>query len=141
MSAQCVPARRAPLAARLGRLAFLLALTLAFMAPYAAAQQRKPDRWQAVMENGDIAWDFRLVALKDDRLSIRQGDSLSELKVGDITELRLIQPSEMQLGAGAVGGAGSALTGADDLVFDMRPLDFGERLRVVQQVMVKYPPQ
>src|SRR5512134_1344950 len=106
-----------------------------------AAQQRRPDRWQAVMENGDIAWDFRLVALKDDRLSIRQGDSLSELKVGDITELRLIQPSEMQIGTGAVGGATGALTGADDLVFDMRPLDFAERLRVVQQVMVKYPPQ
>lgn len=106
-----------------------------------AAQQRRPDRWQAVMENGDIAWDFRLVALKDDRLAIRQGDSVSELKVGDITELRLIQPSEMQLGAGAVGGAASALTGADDLVFDMRPLDFAERLRVVQQVLLKYPPQ
>jgi hypothetical protein len=105
------------------------------------AQQRRPDRWQAVMENGDIAWDFRLVALKGDRLTVRQADSLSELKVGDIMELRLIQPSEMQLGAGAVAGAGSALTGADDLVFDMRPLDFAERLRVVQQVMVKYPPQ
>ena len=116
-------------------------VSLAISTSYAAAQQRKPDRWQAVMENGDIAWDFRLVALKGDRLTIRQADSLSELKVGDMTELRLIQPSEMQLGAGAVAGAGSALTGADDLVFDMRPLDFADRLRVVQQVMVKYPPQ
>jgi hypothetical protein len=119
----------------------LLLTLLVLVTLPAAAQGRRPDRWQAVMENGDIAWDFRLVALKDDRLSISQGDSLSELKVGDITELRLIQPSEMQIGTGAVGGATGALTGADDLVFDMRPLDFAERLRVVQQVMVKYPPQ
>lgn len=123
------------------RAAIILALALTCVAADANAQTRRPDRWQAVMENGDIAWDFRLVALKDDRLTIRQGDSTAVLRVGDITELRLIQPSEMQIGTGAVGGATNALTGADDLVFDMRPLDFAERLRVMQQVMVKYPPQ
>lgn len=116
-------------------------LGLTLLGAQATAAQSRPDRWQAVMENGDIAWDFRLVALQDDRLTIRQGDAVSDLKVGDITELRLIQPSEMRIGAGTVAGAMGALTGTDDVVFDLRPLDFGERLRVVQQVMLKYPPQ
>jgi hypothetical protein len=42
---------------------------------------------------------------------------------------------------GTAGGAFGALSGSDDIVFDMTLLDFAERLRTVQQVMLKYPPK
>ena len=105
------------------------------------AQQRRPDRWQVVLDNGDIIWDFRLVKLDGDQLQVRQSDTTATIAVGTIKELRLIQPSEMRIGTGNVAGATGALTGADDVVFDLTPLDFAARLRAVQQIMTKYPPE
>ena len=52
----------------------LLLLLVALMAGSVPveAQQRRPDRWQAVLDNGDIIWDFRLVKLDGDQLQVRQ---------------------------------------------------------------------
>ena len=76
------------------------------------AQQRRPDRWQAVLDNGDIIWDFRLVKLDGDQLQVRQSDTTATIAVGTIKELRLIQPSEMRIGTGNVASAPSIRAGS-----------------------------
>ena len=124
---------------RLARPLMLLVLALVVTTGSLVAQERRPDRWQAVLDNGDIVWDFRLVKLQGDQLQVRQSDTLAVIAVGTIKELRLIQPSEMRIGTGNVAGATGALTGSDDVVFDLTPLDFAARLRAVQQIMTKYP--
>ena len=105
----------------------------------AAAQAKGEDRWQLTLENGGIVWDVRLRQLTGDQLQVSQADSLFAVRVGDIREMRRFRKSEMQLGGGATAGAMSALTGADDEVFDFAPLDFGARLRAVQQIMLQRP--
>jgi hypothetical protein len=60
------------------------------------------------------------------------------VEVGKVKEMRLFQPSELQMGT--AGAAFGALSGSDDIVFDMTLLDFAERLRTVQQIFQKYPP-
>ena len=116
----------------------LLGLLLALIHPATSAAQAKPDRWQITLQNDELLWDIRLVSLEEDKLTYRQADSTAVVQVGDIRELRLFQPSELQMGT--AGAAFGALTGSDDIVFDMTLLDFAERLRTVQQVFQKYPP-
>ena len=108
-------------------------------APAPSAAQAKPDRWQITLQNDEFLWDIRLVSLDGDKLTFRQADSMGVVEVGQVKEMRLFQPSELQLGT--AGAAFGALTGSDDIVFDMTLLDFAERLRTVQQVFQKYPPQ
>ena len=79
------------------------------------------------------------MSLDGDKLTYRQADSTRVVTVGEIREMRLFQASELQLGT--AGAAFGALTGSDDVVFDMTLQDFAERLRTVQQVMLKYPPR
>jgi hypothetical protein len=69
---------------------------------------------------------------------IRQSDSLVRVPVEHITEVRLIRKSESTLGGGD-GAAMSALTGADDEIYDLGPLDFAERLRTVQKILLLHP--
>lgn len=106
--------------------------------------QDKPktdDRWQIGLENGQYIWDVRLVRLQGDSLVFRQADSLGSVSVQQIGELRLIQKSEMRLGAGAgAGGAISALTGSDDEVYDLLTLDYPARIRSIQQILLLHPP-
>lgn len=120
---------------------FLLryALFAMLLLPATSSAQTRPDRWQLTMDNDEIIWDIRLVKLEGDTLTYRQADSLKAVSAGKVREMRLLVPSEMQLGT--AGAAYGALTGADDVVFDMTLLDFAERLRTVQQVLLKYPPQ
>jgi hypothetical protein len=117
---------------------FLLGLLAVLTAPVPLAAQTKPDRWQITLQNDDLLWDIRLVSLEGDKLTFRQADTTGVVEVGTIKEMRLFQPSELQLGT--AGAAFGALTGSDDIVFDMTLLDFAERLRTVQQVFQKYPP-
>lgn len=107
-------------------------------APAPSAAQAKPDRWQITLQNDEFLWDIRLVSLDGDKLTFRQADSTGVVEVGQVKEMRLFQPSELQLGT--AGAAFGALTGSDDIVFDMTLLDFAERLRTVQQIFQKYPP-
>ena len=59
-----------------------------------------------------------------------------------INEIRLIRKSEIQIGAGGPGGAAgamSALVGGDDEVYDLTPLEFGDRLRTIQKILLLHP--
>jgi hypothetical protein len=118
---------------------FACLVLLAALAVPAEAQSKSDDRWQITLENGGIVWDVRLKQLVDDRLEVTQQDSVIAVKVGDIREMRRFRKSDMQIGAGTTAGAMAALTGADDEVFDFGPLDFGARMRAVQQILVQRP--
>jgi hypothetical protein len=110
------------------------------LAPRLAAQARaQDDRWQISLDNDQYVWDIRLVRLDGDSLFVRQSDSLLGVPVAQIRELRLIRKSEVQLGGGDAGGAMSALTGADDEVYDLSPLEFAERIRTVQRILLMHP--
>jgi hypothetical protein len=119
----------------------LLVCSLALFAPRASDAQTKKDadRWQVTYDSGQVLWDVRLVKLAGDSLQVRRGDSLAAVPVGKITELRLIKKSEMEVGAPG-GGAMAALMGSDDEVYDLTPLEFSDRLRVVQKIFLYHPP-
>jgi hypothetical protein len=118
----------------------LVLCTLALSARASDAQTNNDaDRWQVTYDTGQILWDVRLVKLAGDSLQVRRGDSLAVVPVGKITELRLIKKSEMELGAPG-GGAMAALMGSDDEVYDLTPLEFSDRLRVVQKIFLYHPP-
>lgn len=102
-----------------------------------AAQQN--DRWQITLDRDRYVWDVRLARLDGASLVVRQADSSLAVPVEQITEIRLIRKSEMQLGDGA--GAMSALTGSDDEVYDLTPLDFAERVRAIQKILLYHPPE
>jgi hypothetical protein len=133
------------------RLALLTALLTTGTAGLAAAQDAPPsstqvnpaslrgDRWQITLADGTILWDLRLVRLDGDRLVVTLRDSTETVKVGDIDEIRLLKKSEFALGTGG-GGAMAALMGADDEIYDFKPLEFGDRLRAVQRLLVHHPP-
>jgi len=116
----------------------LLGLLATLAAPGPSAAQAKNDRWQITLQNDELLWDIRLVSLDGDKLTYRQADSTGVVPVGEVKEMRLFQASELQLGT--AGAAFGALTGSDDIVFDMTLQDFAERLRTVQQIFQKYPP-
>jgi len=113
-------------------LVVLLALTRT-----AAAQD---DRWQVALDDDRYVWDVRLVRLDGDSLVVRQSDSLVRVPVAHVNEIRLIRKSEMQMaGGGTTAGAMSALVGGDDEVYDLAPLDFADRLRAVQKILLLHP--
>jgi hypothetical protein len=122
----------------MSRLFACLALLGVLSVP-AEAQSKSDDRWQITLEQGGIVWDVRLKQLVEDRLEVTQQDSVIAVKVGDIREMRRFRKSDMQIGAGTTAGAMAALTGADDEVFDFGPLDFGARMRAVQQILLQRP--
>jgi hypothetical protein len=64
-------------------------------------------------------------------------DSSLAVPVERITEIRLIRKSEMRLGDGAA--AMSALTGSDDEVYDLTPLECAERVRAIQKFFLYHP--
>jgi hypothetical protein len=111
--------------------------------PRLAAQSPAPDeRWQLTLDDGRYVWDIRLVKLEGDSLVVRQSDSLVAVPVAHINEVRLIRKSEVQMAGGAERGAGamSALMGGDDEVYDLSPLEFAERMRTIQKIMLNHPP-
>jgi hypothetical protein len=117
---------------------YALALLLVIAAPLAAQN----DRWQVTLDDDSYVWDIRLVRLDGDSLVVRQSDSLRSVPVAHINELRLIRKSEMQVGAAGDGaGAMSALTGSDDEVYDLTPLEYADRLRTVQKILLLHPTQ
>ena len=116
----------------------LLGFLALLSTPAPSVAQARADRWQITLQNDDLLWDIRLVSLDGDKLTYRQADTTGVVPVGEVKEMRLFQASEMQMGT--AGAAFGALTGSDDVVFDMTLLDFAERLRTVQQVFQKYPP-
>lgn len=114
-----------------------IAVLLLLLAPTPLLAQEQDNRWQVTLDNQEYVWDIRLVRLDGDSLVVRQADTLRRIPVEHITEIRLIRKSEMQLGARA--GAMSALTGSDDEVYDLTPLEFADRLRAVQKIFLYHP--
>jgi hypothetical protein len=117
----------------------LIGSTLVTLMALARPLLAQDDRWQITLANDQYVWDIRLVRLDGDSLVVRQSDSLVRVPVGQINELRLIRKSEVQLGAGATAGAMSALVGGDDEVYDLTPLEFADRIRTVQKILLMHP--
>ena len=113
----------------------LVIAALVFAHPLAAQQD---ERWQVTLDGERYVWDIRLVRLDGDSLVVRQSDSLVRVPVAQVTEVRLIRKSEMQLDGGDVA-AMNALVGADDEVYDLTPLDFADRLRTIQKILLLHP--
>jgi hypothetical protein len=124
----------------MNRPAFILLILSALVASGLTAQERRDpdDRWQLTLADGTYLWDVRLVKLAGDTIHVRGRDSTAAVTVAQVNEFRLIRKSEMQLGT--PGGAMAALTGADDEVYDLTPLDFADRLRAVQKIFLYHPP-
>jgi hypothetical protein len=100
------------------------------------------ERWQVTLEGDRYVWDVRLVKLDGRSLVVRQSDSLVRVPVAKMTELRLIQKSEAEVGnGGAMAGAMSALVGGDDEVHDLRVLDLAARLDTIRAVLKTHPPE
>ena len=114
----------------------LLAATLLTL--LTASLDAQDERWQVTLDGENYVWDVRLVRLDGDSLVVRQADSLRPLSVEHISELRLIRKSEMNLGE-VNGGAWSALMGTDDEVYDFTPLEFAERIRAIQKILLSHP--
>jgi hypothetical protein len=113
-----------------------LVAAMALVRPLAA----QDDRWQISLDNDQYVWDIRLVRLDGDSLFVRQSDSVLGVPLAHIQELRLIRKSEVQLGGGDAGGAMNALMGSDDEVYDLSPLEFADRVRTVQKILLMHPP-
>jgi len=127
---------------RLGTPLSLAATSLALLVAASPCVGQTPadsDRWQVTMGEGQVLWDVRLMKLAGDSLYTQRGDSVAVVPVARITELRLIKKSEMQVG-GPAGGAMGALMGSDDEVYDLTTLEFPERLRAVQKILLYHPP-
>ena len=111
---------------------------LAALARPAVAQD---DRWQISLDDDRYVWDIRLLKLEGDSLFVRQSDSTLGVPVAHIKELRLIRKSEVGLGdGGQMAGAMNALVGGDDEVYDLTPLEFAERIRTLQKILLMHPP-
>ena len=119
----------------------LIGSTLVALAVLAQPLPAQADRWQITLDNDEYVWDIRLVRLDGDSLIVRQADTTLGVPVAKIKELRLIRKSEVQLGAGATAGAMSALVGGDDEVYDLSPLEYADRLRTVQKILLMHPPE
>lgn len=125
---------------RITTLAALVAVLATLPPARAAAQEdtpRRDDRWQLTLGNGEYVWDVRPVALRGDSLVVRQADTLRAVPIGRIVELRRIRKSEMRRGEGAAAAAMSALTGADDEVYDLRAAEPADRRRTVQAILAE----
>jgi hypothetical protein len=122
-------------------LQFVALLTLLSVGVAAQTPGASTDRWQLTMDDGQYIWDIGLVRLDGDQLVFRQADTLGTAPVAKITEVRRIGKTEVRLGEGGAGGAMSALTGADDEVFDLAAMDYAAKLRAVQQILLMHPPK
>jgi hypothetical protein len=118
---------------------FLAAVTLGLLLSQSLQAQQEQERWQVTLKGDQYVWDIRLVKLDGETLIVRQSDSLLDLPVADITEVRLIRKTKVEIGGAAGGGAMSALTGSDDEVYDLTPMDFAERLRTIQKIFQYHP--
>ena len=113
---------------------FVVYFLLFIAAPLAA----QTDRWQVAVDGDKYVWDVQLVRLDGDSLMVKQSDSLVGVPVAHINEIRLIKKTEVELGANEAG-AMSALTGGDDEIYDLSTLEFADRLRTIQKILLYHP--
>jgi hypothetical protein len=96
------------------------------------------DRWQVGLDDDKYVWDVQLVRLDGDSLVVRQSDSLVGVPVAHINEIRLIRKTEVDLGTGAAG-AMNALTGGDDEIYNLGPMEFADRVKTIQKILLYHP--
>ena len=112
-----------------------LSLSFLFLAPLHA----QSDRWQVTLGADTYVWDVKLVRLEGDSLVVSQADSLVRVPVDHMSELRLIRKTEMQAGDASAAATMNALTGADDEIYDLSQLEFADRLRTIQKILLVHP--
>ncbi len=120
----------------------MLGSTAVLLLALVQTARAQDDRWQVTLDDDHYVWDIRLVRLDGDSLVVRQSDSLVRVPVAHINEIRLIRKSEMSIGEGGPGGAAgamSALVGGDDEIYDLTPLEFADRLRTIQKILLLHP--
>lgn len=112
-----------------------LSLSLLSLAPLHA----QSDRWQVTLGADTYVWDVQLVRLDGDSLVVMQADSLVRVPVDHMSELRLIRKTEVQSGDASAAATMNALTGADDEIYDLSQLEFADRLRTIQKILLVHP--
>ena len=117
------------------RLTIGVFIWLALAGPLAA----QADRWQVALGDDKYVWDVQLVRLDGDSLVVSQSDSLVRVPVEHITELRLIRKTEVQAGTNAGDETMRALSGGDDEIYDLSPLELADRLRTIQKILRFHP--
>ena len=110
-------------------------LALLSLAPLHA----QSDRWQVTLGADTYVWDVQLVRLDGDSLVVMQADSVVRVPVDHITELRLIRKTEAQAGDASAAATMNALTGGDDEIYDLSALEFADRLRTIQKILLVHP--
>jgi hypothetical protein len=110
------------------------ALALLAAAPLTAQDSTTvAGRWQLTLQDGSYVWDIRLIGLQGDSLRLTQADTIAAVPVEQITEVRLIQGTEVDIGGpDAAGATMAALTGQSDEVFDLQTLDFAAKLEKIR---------
>jgi hypothetical protein len=114
-----------------------LALSLLLGAGTQLAAQT--DRWQVALDDDQHIWEVQLVRLDGDSLVLMQADTLVRVPVEHINEIRLVRSSDVEVGADGGAGAVNALAGGDDEVYDLKTLQFADRLRTVQKILLYHP--
>ena len=120
----------------------LIGSTLALLLALAQTARAQDDRWQVTLDDERYVWDIRLVRLDGDSLVVRQSDSLVTRARGahqrDPADPEVRGPRRCRR-AGGGAGAMSALVGGDDEVYDLTPLEFADRLRTIQKILLLHP--
>jgi len=97
-------------------------------------------RWQLTLQDESYVWDIRLIGLQGDSLQVLQADTVAEIPVEQITEVRLIESTEMAVGGpDAAAATMAALTGQNDEVFDLQPLDYAAKLEKIREILQTHP--
>ena len=98
------------------------------------------DRWQISLDDDRTSGTSGSYASTATRCSCASRTAWCRCPVAHIKELRLIRKSEVELGGNDAAGAMNALVGGDDEVYDLTPLEFADRIRTVQKILLMHPP-
>ena len=118
------------------RLGLATAVLLIGAPVVAQTQTASPDRWQLTFTDQSYLWDVRLVRLDGDTLVVRSRDSLIDVPVAQLTELRLLPETVLKVGDGHRSGIG-ALSDNNDRVVDLAPMDVAARRTTLVTILAR----
>ena len=121
-----------------GRFRLAVVTTSLLMAARVVAQTQapSPDRWQLTLTDQSYLWDVRLVRLDGDTLVVRSRDSLIDVPVARLTELRLLPETVLKVGDGHRSGIG-ALSDNNVRVVDLAPMDVAARRSTLVTILAR----
>jgi len=121
-----------------GRFRLAVVTTSLLMAARVVAQTEapSPDRWQLTFTDQSYLWDVRLVRLDGDTLVVRSRDSLIDVPVARLTELRLLPETVLKVGDGHRSGIG-ALSDNNVRVVDLAPMDVAARRSTLVTILAR----